>query len=378
MRAWYSLSAEWYGCNALLVRMMCVWSKAFVSASPGADRAAVQAGSRSSAPANPHSSGVTGPRPRHAAVRCLMFVLAVLTSLGFSAQSLAHDVALVLARPDGVFASFAESFRNTATRQGVNVLEGGTPSRLDPAALAQVDWVVAGGVAAAEAVLSQSDEGPAVLLALSARSQYLDLRQRYPSRQISAVVLDQPAARQLALIRLLLPDTASVGVVLGPDSQAMDGEYRHQARNAGLQWESSRVSSGTELARVLERVLRSSDVLLALPDSVLSSPAAARAILLTSFKYRRPVIGFSRAYVDAGALAAVVSTPEHNGRDSADWIAARAGGQAESGVQTDEVIWPSSFEVVVNPQVARSLSLDLPDVESLRRQLALPPMEVAR
>ncbi len=295
----------------------------------------------------------------------------LLTVLCSSASAL--EVALVLNRGDGVFARFAESFRNSASAAGVQVIDGGVVGLLRHEAIDRADWVVAAGEGAAEAVLALSDDGPPILLSLSARAQYLSLRQRHPARHISAVVLDQPPERHLTLISLLLPQARRVGCLLGPASASVNEEFASSAASAGLDWAASSVSAGAELARALERVLRDSDVFLAVPDTLLSTPGSARAILLTSYRYRRPVIGFSRAYVDAGALAAVFSTPEHNGRDSADWIAARLSlAEPEPGY-----VWPARFEVATNPQVARSLSIELGNMDSLAERLAASIEETA-
>jgi putative ABC transport system substrate-binding protein len=60
----------------------------------------------------------------------------------------------------------------------------------------------------------------------------------------------------------------------------------------------------------IKHALHHSDVLLALPDSNIYNSKTVKNILLTSYRYRKPVIGFSKNFVDAGALAAIYSDTE--------------------------------------------------------------------
>ena len=50
--------------------------------------------------------------------------------------------------------------------------------------------------------------------------------------------------------------------------------------------------------------------------------ATAKWILQLSYRYRVPVIAYSMAYLNGGALAAIYSSPENVGRQTADLIIA--------------------------------------------------------
>jgi len=60
----------------------------------------------------------------------------------------------------------------------------------------------------------------------------------------------------------------------------------------------------------LDELLIDSDVLLAVPDSEIYNSNSIRNILLSSYRRGIPLVGFSQAYVKAGALCAIFSTPE--------------------------------------------------------------------
>lgn len=171
-------------------------------------------------------------------------------------------------------------------------------------------------------------------------------------RHFSAIYLDQPFSRQLNLIRLMLPEHKRVGVLLGPDSAALAPGLRAAARQLGIRLMIEKCSGESELFPALHRLLNDSDVLLAVPDSEIYNRNTIQGILLTTYRHKVPLIGFSPAYVKAGALAAAYSTPAQIGRQTADMLQ-----QLEAGRQLPPPQSPRYFSVGINAQVARSLGL---------------------
>lgn len=192
---------------------------------------------------------------------------------------------------------------------------------------------------------------------------------RYP-RRISAIFLDQPPLRQVELIRTVLPGARNVGLVVGPTTQRDLEAFRVLAGSRGLSLVSEPAARDTELYPALQSVLKSSDVLLALPDPYIVNVSTAQNLLLTSFRFRVPVIGYSAAYVRAGALAAVYSTPRQIGLE-----AAQIARQVLRGGALPAARYPHNFSIAVNRQVAESLGLNPP--EDLAVQQRLQSLEAA-
>jgi hypothetical protein len=136
---------------------------------------------------------------------------------------------------------------------------------------------------------------------------------RLRAGSLSAVFLDQPAARQLDLIRLALPDARSVGILVSGQSKAHAPVLDAAARERGLQLVSSVVEPGG-LYPALQSLLPDVDVLLALPDPMMFNSQTAGSILTAAYRRQVPLAGFSPAYVKAGALLALYSTPAQVGR----------------------------------------------------------------
>jgi hypothetical protein len=183
-------------------------------------------------------------------------------------------------------------------------------------------------------------------------------------RRISAIYLDQPPQRQVELIRVLLPTARNIGVVVGPTNQRDLDALRPLVAQKGLSLITEKASRDTELYPALQSVLRSSDVLLALPDPFIVNAATAQNLLLTSFRFRTPVIGYSAAYVRAGALAAAYTAPRQIGAEAAQLVR-----QTLRGAPLPAPRYPRNFSIAINQALAQSLALNLPDEATVQQRV---------
>lgn len=274
------------------------------------------------------------------------------------------DVAVVVSQRGGAHAAFAQAFSRAAAGLGHRVLDAGTPAEgLDDVALARADLVVASGDAALSAALRLNPRP--TLAVMIGQARFDALRMAHPDRPLSAFTLDQPAERQFRLLKAVLPDARRAGVLLGLE-RGDRVDLERAAAASGLDLFVRVIGDEAELIRGLEAVLRDSDSLIAVPDAMLSSPSAARSILLTSYRFQKPIVAFSRAYVDAGALAAIFTTPEQVAADLIAWLRL----QKDESVQLPPPRGPASFDIAVNRQVARALGLSVADDAELLRLIA--------
>jgi len=182
--------------------------------------------------------------------------------------------------------------------------------------------------------------------------------------QRSAVFIDQPASRQLALVRLALPSTKRLAIVYSEASRPLIEAVEVAARSTGMIIEAAVVDDEQPLYNALRSVLSDESALLTVPDTSVYNNFTIQNVLLTAYRERTPVIGFSPAYVRAGAVVAVYSTPEQVGDQVAD-----ATIRVLEGNPLPPPAFPAAFSVSTNPHVARSLSLTLPDPAQLETQL---------
>lgn len=281
------------------------------------------------------------------------------------------SVWIVLSDEGGVYAEAADSLRATVDR----ALPGRVEWRIAhlsqiPGARPEPQWVVAIGTTAQRAMqeMFKDDPTPPPLLAILVPRLAFE-RTADPARLRSglqsAIYLDQPAARQMELVRLALPSLRTLGILLGAESKHLAPALERAARERGIQLMARQVGQDGLFA-ALQGLLPDVDALLALPDPLVFSGQTAANILAAAYRQRLPLIGFSPAYARAGALVSLHSTPAQMGERGGEVLR-----QALPGRTLPPPQWSRDFVVTVNPDVARSLALPLDEAqltEQLRRR----------
>lgn len=302
-------------------------------------------------------------------LRLLAVLLALAAGLGAVPAWAGAPVLLVLGEAEGVHGETAQAIRR-ALPPGSAVDQLAAPT-LDREALQGRSIVVTIGSRAAQAVAELEPAVP-VLHTLIARAGYARLpAPRQAGHGISAIFLDQPAERQVALIRLALPDVRRLALLSGPSSAELTAELAAAARQQHFDVAQARVDTERELFLALQQVFTEPAVLVATPDPAVFNSYTIQNVLLTAYRHRSPVVGFSPAYARAGALLALYSTPAQIGEQAAAAIRS-----VLQGGRLPPPAAPQQFEVGVNANVARSLGLRLDSAEALTR--ALQRSEAAR
>lgn len=290
---------------------------------------------------------------------CRLVLLLVATC---SIASQASDaIGLILSEPGGAYAEVAGEVRRSL-RSGVAVVEAPSGA-VREAGLAQARLAVAIGTQACRAAAEEGSSVPLLCL-LIPRSSYEGIARNARSRVMSALVLDQPVPRQMALIKSVIPDGRDVAVLLGTESAPLGRTLSRSGAEYGLRILTTVVADADEIPAALQSALGNADVLLAVPDSMIYNSRTVQNILRTAFQAKVPLIAFSPAYVKAGALAAVYTTPAQVGREGARWV-----NHYLEGRGLPEPRAPAEFAVVVNPNVARALGITADDEGAIAARL---------
>lgn len=240
---------------------------------------------------------------------------------------------------------------------------------LDTSALSDARLVVTVGVRAAESIATQPVRHP-ILAVLVPRAWYLESGRAELNgggkRAVSAIYLDQPFKRQAQLIRLAFPEVTRVGVLLSTSQRKVLGELADALREQGVGLVYGLLSGDERQIVSLEAVLSEAELLLAIPDAQVFNRNTAQSLLLTSYRYRDPVLGYSRSLTRAGALMSLHSSPTQIGRQAAEWVNRAIG---ITPAQLPDSAYPAYFSVSINRQVARSLGLVLPQENELEKRL---------
>jgi len=194
------------------------------------------------------------------------------------------------------------------------------------------------------------------------RVQRLDFTWR---RHASILLLEHPWARQVRLVRTLLPRAQRLGVLVS-DRGGVDLDLlRGAADGEGLEIETRVVTEAYSPQEALRALLSKVDALLAVPDAAVFQGGGVAGYLLAAYRARVPVLAFSPGLVDAGALAAVYSSPGDIALDLTDRL-----GQPASLVEAGgKRIVPAHFTVRINQSLRRSLELPRIEVEAVERAL---------
>ncbi len=252
-----------------------------------------------------------------------------------------------------------------------NPLEQLEARKLEPQRDLSDGITVAIGARACEQQLEHPLPPRSLICAFIPRATFSSLAQHFGEselvrqQRLSAIYLDQPLERQIRLARLLVPRARSIGTMFGPVSVAERERFVSAAEIEQLSPVTLTLSTSDNPIEQLQPIVSQSDVFLALPDRALFNRSTAKWLLYATLQQQIPVIGFSRTYVEAGALAAVYTSPEQLGRQAGEQLLALVRGEPLSPPS-----FPKYFSVSTNPVVARNLSLELPDRATLERQLA--------
>lgn len=297
--------------------------------------------------------------------RRLLFCLLLALAGGLPVDALAAQVLLLLSEESGAFSEAAEAIVSELRSAGHRTQSLSLPLRTDEsAALTGNALIITLGTRAAQTVSSLAPRS-LVLHTLLPRSAFEKLTARSDDfRRVSAVFIDQPASRQIELLRIALPDWTRAAFVTSRESSELGQRLVASARDKRLRPVLEQLNDESELYPTLQRVLADPAVLVAVPDATLFNNRTISNILLTAYHQRSPVVGFSPAYVKAGALIALYSTPAQIGQQAGE--AARAG--LASGSLPPPAA-PRHFRVGTNRYVARSLGINLDDAAVLQERL---------
>ena len=228
------------------------------------------------------------------------------------------------------------------------------------------DFVLTIGTKAFADVVAQNTSTRLIAM-LIPEETYHALLHANPRREgkTSAVYIEQPVQRNLELVRVALPGRKP-GILLGPQSGTLEHQLNRVSKELNLPLYLKTLKPQENLVTALDQVLKNCNVLIAFADPEVSNPSTARHLLLTSYRFRIPVVAYSRAYVRAGALIAVYSSPEQFAQQAAEMLLRVVRNKSEL-VPAPE--YPRYFSVDINQNVARSLGIDLKSRQEIESRL---------
>lgn len=282
-------------------------------------------------------------------------------------------VLLVASKTTGAYATIIDEVRKTATVQNLDIKILAVSDFEKSSELARdsnVRLIVTIGTSAAQLVQKRANGKPVLNTIIPRESYYrihgISATQSASNPRRSAIFIDQPLSRKIRLLRVALPKYRRIGVILGPHSMKLKKDIQQAGRLGGATVYIREVKKEEELVPSLTKLLDGVDLLLAIPDKQIFNRRTARNLLLITYRQKVPLVAYSRAYVNAGAILAVYSEPEELGRHIGETIKLVATG---NNWKLPAAQYPRYFSIAVNERVARSMGIYIEDGKILKQKI---------
>ncbi len=310
----------------------------------------------------------------------LLIALIVAAPSVVMAAAPAQRVLVVLSDDEAAYHETFDAFRETLLRNAgpalpleiehIMLRPGGEPAGTE--VNSPPDIVIPIGAQASEFARDHYPGTP-VYNILITRSAYDAIwRRALGARRVSALYLEQPFDRQFRLIRLSLPDLKQASVLLGRQFRGLEGEVRAAARRSDITLHIVDYAAARNPVDAFNEALDHGEVTLVFPDAEVITPNRAKWLLYMAYQKQVPIVGFSRALADAGALAALYTAPDQIGREAAERvidIALDAISRPGQAWRLPPPAWPKYFNIALNRAVARAFNIETRDHQRLAQSL---------
>jgi len=285
----------------------------------------------------------------------------------------AGDVLIVTSKDTKPYQVFVDSVRDRLSASDISpsVLTSVSLSDFNEDVLSRdaekkFSLVIAVGSKSAIA-LAQLHSAVPVLCAMLPKSVFDSLKGDYEDGEnFSAIYIDQPESRIFDLIQVALPSAKKIGLLVSNKAKHNDSSLINKASSKLLRLETGYVEDSNNVVSMLNEVLDRSDVLLTLPDPVVLNSKTVQSVLLTAYMRKIPVVSYSPAYVRAGALMAMYSTPAELAKHVAEKLVDL---NSRNYSNLDKPEYPKYFPVALNERVARALGIVVPKADTVKNML---------
>ena len=213
------------------------------------------------------------------------------------------------------------------------------------------DVIIAVGSKASQATVDSFDKTPIITCLVIPLTTFIS------RKNVTGVYFSPSPKEQLVWLGRFLPHTKVAGLLYSDEiGQATAEKFRKEAPPLGFRIFARQVSIPRDLPRALRMIQKETDVLVALPDTMIYSPHTARHILLASFRSRVPLIGVSKHWVKAGALYCLQCDYKALGKQCVD-MALRI--KAGSSIEDIKAEYPRGFKPVFNYRTAKMMGIEI-------------------
>lgn len=291
---------------------------------------------------------------------CIAIALSLLSASNFCYAEEFKNIVLLSSKTGGNYLRFTESFihkysKLSKLKYPVNIKTLGYTD----ASVSTINWnekntvFITVGSKAANFVASMNIDAH-VIYAMLPYSVYdkISKKAASPCPSETAVIIDQPILRQLNLSRELFPDNVAYSILLGSTSEKRYKKEKHFLGEYLKNIDTIVIQKSRQLAWSLRDLTKQRSVFIAVNDPLVFNRNNAKWLLYMAYQENKPVIGFSKPYVSAGAAAAVYSTPAQLAQQTAESLFTST--KKDSCLFTPQL--PVYFNIAINYSIVHSLS----------------------
>jgi putative ABC transport system substrate-binding protein len=166
--------------------------------------------------------------------------------------------------------------------------------------------------------------------------------------------LDVPFSMQCAAMRALWPQHARVGIIRNPARSRYSAEaLESRARKEGFSTLVVDCDGPGQLLKAVASMKGKVDFLLCFPDPDLYNAVTIKPLVIASLESRLPLIGFSPAFVRAGAAAGIYPDYTETGRQTAEMALRMLRGDDRGASEG-----PRKIQVAVNLRITHLLGVE--------------------
>ncbi len=284
-----------------------------------------------------------------------LFVLVVFSVIVFYSVSFAENIIIIKSQNLPQYNMALEGFKKEMKSKGYT--EGGnlkvTYSDLSsvPGNLGSFDLIYAIGTEAVKVAIEKENKKPIVF------SMVLNpAKNNIMKSNVTGVALDVPVKQSLEIIKEMVPNAKTVGIIYDPDySQSMANEAKSIAGNYGLSIVATAVNSSPEVAKAIKDMVGQINVFWLILDPTIATKDTVPFIMNQCQQGSIAVFGFASFLVKVGAIASPVLDYEDIGRQSGDM----AGDILAKGGALPPLAFPRNLNLAINTKTAGALGLKI-------------------
>ncbi|WP_413284072.1 ABC transporter substrate-binding protein [Vibrio sp. MA40-2] len=179
-----------------------------------------------------------------------------------------------------------------------------------------------------------------------------------PGKNVTGLSDLSPIAQHVELIKELLPDAKTVGVVYNPgesNSVSLMTLLKESLAANGLELVEATALKSADVQSATQAISAKSDVIYAMIDNTVAS--AIEGMTIAANQAKTPVFAATTTYIDAGAIAALGFDYYQIGVQTADYVVAILEGQNPGDIP---VRVAKGSDLIVNKTVADKLGIAIP------------------